>query len=222
LVGGGGGDFMNYKNIKKSLNQYIRPEIVYLYNLKTYFIFAVFFFVFSVVYGYGMAQSSPDEIKQVIEKLKETYEPILEAGVFEQFLMVFLNNAFVGFLTIILGVVFGLFPLFALFSNGMILGVLAFLTIQEVSAPVFFLGILPHGIIELPVMLAFVAAGLRIGHTAYYLLLKKLFPKNIQLIARDADLRRELFLALRFFFRFLAPLLLLAAAIEIFLTAALI
>lgn len=213
---------MGFKTVKEQFKQYFRPHLVYLYNLKTYFIFAVFFFVFSLVYGYGIAQSSPEEIKQIIEELRGTYKPILEAGVFEQFLMVFLNNAFVGFLTIVLGFALGLFPLFVLFSNGMILGVIAFLSFQQVSVPIFFLGIMPHGIIELPVMLAFVAAGLRIGHTAYYLILKKLFPKNIKLIARDADLRREFVLAFKFFVRVLAPLLILAAAIEIFLTAALI
>lgn len=213
---------MDSKKYFQKFNQYIRPAKVYLSNLKKYFIFAAFFFVFSFVYGYAITQSAPSEAENIIKELRNTYKPILDAGAFGQFLMIFMNNALVGFLTIVFGVVLGAFPLLVLFSNGMILGILAFLTFHEFSVASFLIGILPHGIIELPVMLVFVAIGLRMGHTVYYLILKKIFPKNIKLIARDADIRRELSLAFRFFVKFLIPLLLLAAAIEVFITAALL
>lgn len=182
---------MNYKN--------------YLHSLRFFILFAFLFFSFSIFYGYLTAQTSPQETERIIQGFKEIYQPILQVHPLVQFLLVFLNNALTVILTIILAVVFGIFPILVLFSNGLLLGIFAFLWQQPWL--VFFKGILPHGLIEIPLLIVSSAIGLKIGQIAF----KKVFRKQGQV-------KPELLQALKFFLKILLPLLALAAFIETFIT----
>jgi stage II sporulation protein M len=184
---------MNYKN--------------YLYSLRYLILIAFLIFSFSIIYGYLAAQSSPQEMEIIIEEFEKIFQPILEASPFVQFLLVFLNNALTVILTILLAVVFGIFPLLVLFSNGLLIGIFAFLWGQELPWIIFFKAILPHGLIEIPLLIVASAIGLKIGQAAF----RKVFQKQGQI-------KPELSLALKFFLKILLPLLALAAFIEIFLT----
>ncbi|MCK5085688.1 stage II sporulation protein M, partial [Candidatus Parcubacteria bacterium] len=75
----------------------------------------------------------------------------------------------------------------------------------------FFLGILPHGIIEIPVLIVSSAIGIRIGKVAIW----RLFSKKESLL-------KEFLKALKFFILVLFPLIFIAALIEAFLTALLL
>ncbi|HEX7055672.1 MAG TPA: stage II sporulation protein M [Bacilli bacterium] len=81
------------------------------------------------------------------------------------FLFIFLNNLVKSLLFVFLGAFFGLFPLVSLLINGMVIGYLSASTMAHGGnlAQMIVLGILPHGIIELPMVLLASAYGLRFG-----------------------------------------------------------
>jgi len=73
------------------------------------------------------------------------------------------------------------------------------------------IAILPHGVIELPMILISAAMGLRMGLLVFN-----------ALAGKDVGIKKEFLQGLNVFFRFIAPLLLVAAAIETFITPLLI
>ncbi len=180
----------------------------YILSLKFYILIAILIFVFGIFYGYFTVQTAPHEIETVLEELRKLYEPVFEMSSLGQFLFVVLNNGVALTLILFSGVIFGFFPFLALLSNGAVLGIVAFLSQQNFSWSVFFLGTLPHGIIELPVLILAGAIGLRIGQTVFQRIMKK-----------GVSIKKELSDALEFFWKILLPLLALAAAVEIFITA---
>ena len=101
----------------------------------------------------------------------------------------------------------GLIPLLVVTSNGFLLGVVAHGAVQQSGLPFLAAGILPHGILELPAVLVSIAIGFRLG----YLLV-------LTLAREKADLAGETRIAIRFLWRYITPILFLAAAIETFIT----
>jgi len=81
------------------------------------------------------------------------------------FLFIFINNFVKSLFVVFLGALFGVFPLFFLLTNGMILGYVA-AAAGEAGANVTALivrGILPHGILEITAILIAAAYGLKYG-----------------------------------------------------------
>ena len=185
----------------------------YIFSLWKFILAAVLIFVFAAFYGYFFAQNSLLETELVLEKLQEVLGPIVEMPPLGQFLFVVLNNSLTVFLVIVLGIIFGLFPFLVLFSNGTILGIIALFSKTELSWSTFFVGTLPHGIIEIPVVILACAIGFKLGKTLF----DRVFKKE-----KEADIKTELNTALVFFIKVLFPLLLLAAADEIFITSQLL
>ncbi|OIO46476.1 MAG: hypothetical protein AUJ31_01730 [Parcubacteria group bacterium CG1_02_39_15] len=190
------------------MENYLKYLKEYLYPLRNYIFLACLIFVFAIFYGYSVAQTSPEEVKTMLDGIKKVYEPVFGMSPIAQFLFVVLNNGLTLLFIILLGLVFGVPPFMALLSNGAVLGIVAFFSKQTFSWSVFFLGTLPHGIIEIPVLILGCAVGLKIGKTLF----NKVFKKQ-------GEVKKELSLALDFFLKALLPLLAIAAAIEIFITA---
>jgi len=190
----------------------------YLKSLYPFIIFSLFFFIFSVTYGYFTAKSSPDNAKIVLEQVKKMYEPIIYADKISQFFFVFLNNSFTIFISIILGVLIGVFPILVLFSNGMLIGILLFLWKEKYPLENFLGGILPHGVIEIPVFIIGIAISIKIGKVALDKILEKMNVSLFKTTNIKLPLKKEISLGLIFFLKFLVPLLAIAAGIEIFIT----
>jgi len=180
----------------------------YLYSLRYFILFSLLVFSFGIFYGYYVAQMSPPDTQIILDQIKQIYEPVFEMAPLGQFFFIIFNNGLALVLVLLLGIAFGLFPFMSLLSNGTILGMVAFFLKQAFSWPVFFLGTLPHGIIEIPVLILSGAIGLKIGKTVF----QKVFKK-------EGEVKKELSAALEFFWKILLPLLVIAAAIEIFITA---
>ena len=85
--------------------------------------------------------------------------------------VIFFNNAIKSILVIFLGAFFGLFPIFFLVVNGMILGFVIQLSLDgtaNVSVwDLIFKGLLPHGILEIPALIVAGAYGLRLGRLLF-------------------------------------------------------
>lgn len=81
------------------------------------------------------------------------------------FTFIFLNNAIKSLFVMLLGAFFGLIPLVFLLINGMVLGFVVTLANERGQdiVEVIFLGLLPHGIIELPAIVIACAYGLKFG-----------------------------------------------------------
>ena len=193
------------------MEKYFKRFKSYFLSLNKYIILSFLIFSFAVFYGYFSAQSSPEEMNNILEEFVKIYEPVFKMGSFGQFLFILLNNGLTLFFIILLGFIFGIPSFFALFSNGLILGIVAFFSNQAFSWSTFFLGVLPHGILEIPVLILGCAMGLKIGKISF----DKIFKKQ-------GDFKEELSLALYFYLKIIFPLLVLAAAIEIFISAKLL
>ena len=174
----------------------------YLYSLRFYILFVSILFFGSIILGhvgfFGGTFSRPmSRFQQLIEV----------AGDFAQlyplwiifliaFVLIFLNNALTCFLNIVLGPLLAIAPLASMVFNGGLIGCLA-----QKNGLIIFIGIMPHGIFEIPALLLSAAIGVKIGRE----ILKNRMKR---------DLKRELRKGLRVFLVLILPLLLIAAVIE--------
>lgn len=101
----------------------------------------------------------------------------------------------------------------ALGTNALLLGALAALYQHHwIGLGVYFIGILPHGIFELPALILSCALGLLICRTGTEKLRKR---SDVSFLRRVLDCNRV-------FLFFVAPLLLVAALVEAYITPALL
>lgn len=120
-----------------------------------------------IALGAGAAGGLGDYLDNQIEPMRGLAER-LDATDNPQvwmFLFIFLNNFIKSLLVVFLGALFGIFPLFFLLTNGMILGYVVAVA-GEAGANVTSLvvrGILPHGLLEITAIVIAAAYGLKYG-----------------------------------------------------------
>ncbi len=188
--------------------KYKKEALEYLYGLKKYILFSLFIFTASVLVGYAIARNYPAETQTIMEEMKKMFLFEEETTQWELFLFILENNIVKLFIILPLGIFAGLIPFFSVFANGFLLGIFAQAVSQETSWPFFILGIMPHGIIEIPVLILSSAIGMRIGKVAVY-----------GIFSKKESLREEFAKALKFFILVLIPFLFIAAFIETFITS---
>lgn len=120
---------------------------------------------------------------------------------------IFLNNAFLSLLFLVLGLALGILPVLFIAFNGYVVGVIVYLIAQERGMFFILLGLLPHGILELPMVFLSAGIGLRLGYQVFS-----------ALIGKPTQIKSEFKEGLTFYFRWILPLLLVAAIIETFIT----
>jgi stage II sporulation protein M len=121
---------------------------------------------------------------------------------------IFLNNSIKTLAAILLGLAIGVVPALFLIINGVVLGVVFFLSSYSRGLWPSLLSILPHGILELTAVFLGTAIGLLLGN----IVLKRMLRKS------DAKIRPALIRGLRFYAIVIVPMLLVAAMIEAFIT----
>lgn len=193
--------------ITKTIKASIRESVFFLRHIRRYVWFAAAIYASFILIGYALAESYPAETAGYYDEIESYYNSIDLDTSWEMFVFIFENNVRAMLIAIALGVFAGLVPFFSLAMNGIVLGLLASVSFHQYSWLVFVSSILPHGIIEIPCFLFATAIGLMIGGAA----LRKLFGK-------DAELIEEVAGGVRFYILALIPLLLLAAAIEAYIT----
>ena len=211
--------------------------------LKIFLLALLIFFLVAVV-SYIILLGRPEFTEQKFIELAERLmaKVPLDKGIFVTAVGILLSNFTAVCLVLGLGILPFLFlPAFGIILNGGAMGVLtAFLTIRGVDlGPVLLFGLLPHGIFEIPAFLyaATLGIGLCLGMTRF--VLTEIFGigrtagntqpeesssddlQSHRSAAPEsfADLWRH---TLRSFAMVVVPLLLIAAAIEAFITPALI
>jgi stage II sporulation protein M len=184
----------------------------YLGRLRPYLTASVLLFTAGIVIGLMIVSSFPglgDYFEQTISAFVKTFAglPRLKLAA-----AIFLNNAVKTLLAIFLGTIVGVIPVCFLLANGVALGIAWSLSANSRGIWFSLLSIVPHGVLELPAVFLGTSIGLMIGVQA----LKQLTGKS------NTNISAELVQGLRYFCTVILPLLLVAALVEAFVTAALV
>ncbi|MBU4373254.1 MAG: stage II sporulation protein M [Euryarchaeota archaeon] len=182
-------------------------DIEYLYSLKKYLLIVADIFILSLIVGLLVSVKNPMLSENYLETFKESFGWIKTLDPLLIMLVIFLNNAIKSLLALVLGVGLGIVPVLFIAGNGIILSMLADVISRQHGTLFVIAALLPHGIIEVPMVLISAGIGLRLGY-AIYLSLKGL----------KIDIKTELRQGIRFYMRVILPLLFIAAVIETFVT----
>jgi len=175
--------------------------------------FSIGLFIFSSISGVFIFQvlldNNPEIIDSFVDQFKEMFGPISELSPFQLFLTIFYVNTRTSFLIMMLGALLGIFPFISLWLNGTILGILFGKYIAEGGNYLgFMMGILPHGIIEIPAIIIAASQGFRLG--------KEVVSPPIGLNRSEA-IKLNITKGIKLFVLIL-PLLLIAAVIEVYIS----
>ncbi len=182
----------------------------YAWKLRYYLVAVIAIFLVFFIIGY-LAAGIPEVGNVVVSSFKEEVSPLKELSPAGLMLGIFMNNALKCLLVIVLGLLLGLVPLFFMLANGLILGIVIGVTMKASGLLYVIAGVVPHGIIELPMVFLSAAMGLYLGTEA----LKALFGKR-------EGLTEKLIQSLLIYFTWIFPLLFLAAFLETFVTGPLL
>jgi len=164
-------------------------------------------FIISVIAGLLASLKDLGLSGNYLDMLKESFGWIKDLHPIGIMLVIFLNNALKSLLAIVLGAGFGIIPVIFVGGNGILLGLVASQVSHEQGALFVLAAILPHGIIEIPMVLISSGLGLRLGYLMY-----------ISLMGKETDMRYELMQSLRIYMRIVVPLLFISAVVETFVT----
>lgn len=184
-----------------------QKDINYLYSLKKYILIMTCLFLLSILIGLLISAYNPGIAEGYLVMFEQSFSWIKTLNPLAIMVIIFLNNAVKSLLALVLGVGLGFIPILFVAGNGIILGMLASIVSKE-HGPLFVIAaLLPHGIIEVPMVLISAGIGLRLGHALY-----------LSLSRGETDLKTELRQGILFYLRWIAPLLFLAAVVESFIT----
>ncbi|MFT9487116.1 MAG: stage II sporulation protein M [Tepidibacillus sp.] len=127
-------------------------------------------FFMSLLVGYFFIDQNNAYIQTLIKQLQNIVGEIKEKdSVFYMIYTIFVNNMRLAFLMISLGILFGIYPMFLLFMNGLFIGYIL-KSLLEAGQTVRFaiLGILPHGILELSAIIIAAAFGMKLGFAFFH------------------------------------------------------
>ncbi|MDV0446231.1 hypothetical protein MsAg5_00590 [Methanosarcinaceae archaeon Ag5] len=192
---------------KKHLRSFLSVHKVY-----TLWMAVVFILCFAV--GYMVSASNTELSDQLMETISTALGAVDTDSSFQLMIQIFFNNAQIALFAIAFGVVLGLFPLFIILANGIMVGVVSEYIARTAGFAYLLVGIVPHGIIELPMIILSAGVGFRLGAVVF----SKLFGRNVtwKLFAQEVSE------AGWGFFYFILPLLLLAAVVEVYVTGTLL
>jgi stage II sporulation protein M len=176
------------------------------------FIASIILFIAGILTGYYLFGYNPDFIflnaNKFLGNIMKIGEAMAKSSKLHITGLIFQNNIKALLIMMFGGLTFGLIPVFSIFFNGFIIGIVMALSFYHGKTMTFFLaGILPHGIMELPAVLGAGAFGLKTG-------LDLVYPgKRGRIYLLKENLRKNV-LSLGIF----VPVLFLAAAVEAIIT----
>ena len=183
----------------------------YVWDLRLYILAVMIIFAMFYVVGYAAATSLPQVSGSVVSNFKSEVSPLKELSPVALMLGIFVNNAVKCLLAIVLGLAFGIAPAVFILINGLMLGFVVGETLPHTSLLYILVGMVPHGVIEMPMVFISSAIGLKLGVLA----LKTLMGKKEGMSDKVKD-------AILVYIVWIFPLLFLAAFIETFVTGPLL
>lgn len=145
--------------MKSHIRSIYKESFQYLKNSKAYLIIIAAVFFLTLFIGYLFPIFFVEAIRELLKNLVDETEGM---NFPQLFIYIFQNNLKTAFLGIMLGIFFGIAPLFYALTNGYILGFVASKA-AEVFGPKILIRLLPHGIFELPALIISLALGLKLG-----------------------------------------------------------
>lgn len=162
-------------------------------------------FMLSSIIGCYVLLTNP-QLAQVLNELL-AIETVFKLSPLALITLILLNNGLKCLAAILLGPIFGIFPLLFVTTNGFVLGALSVISARARGPWFFLLAAAPHGVIEVPAVLLSAAVGLKEGWT----FIKKLGGERV-------SLKAEVKGGLKLYLKAILPLMVLAALTEVFLT----
>ncbi|AET64424.1 stage II sporulation protein M [Methanothrix harundinacea] len=187
-----------------------KEDASYLRSIRPYILLSVSLFFGAAVLGFAVSARDPTLGAAYVGEVADKLEWILDLSPAKMMLAIFLNNLFASALALLLGVGFGIVPAVVVVLNGAVVGLVVHQAVMAGGATFVLVAIIPHGIIELPTVLVAIGVGFRLGHLMI-----------LTLLGRRVDLEGELLAGIRLL-RWVALLLFIAAAIEAFITPAIV
>ncbi|OMF39569.1 stage II sporulation protein M [Paenibacillus peoriae] len=138
-----------------------------LHTTRRLILISALLFCTSIMVGWLSTGTIQSMLAQQMEGLGEVAQRLQnsEHPQWSFFVFIFFNNAIKCVLVIFMGAVFGIAPFIFLIVNGMVLGFVVHLQTDMGRSmyEVVVKGLLPHGVIELPVLIIACAFGLKFG-----------------------------------------------------------
>lgn len=184
--------------IETNIQNYFRKR------LKPYLLIATVLFVALFISGFS---SDLESASAALEDLEQLFEPLGNLGPFVLFLIILLNNTIKALGAIVMGIALGIPPFVFIVFNGFIIGAIVSVLGSAVGYGVIAASLVPHGIIEIPVLLLSTALGLSVGLESIKFL-----------IGRKSLVRAQLRYGLKIYLKWILASLLIAAIIEVFVT----
>lgn len=184
----------------------------YLHRLRPYLTTSLVLFSVGAMVGLMVVNQFPHMTDSLEESLQAFIKQFRGLPKLKLAAAIFLNNSVKTLAVILLGIFFGLVPALFLIANGAALAVVLSLSAQSRGIWLSLLAIVPHGVLELPAVFLGTAIGLMMGAS----LTRKITAKS------EIRIGAEISQAFRFFAIVIVPLLLAAALVEAYVTAALV
>jgi len=158
--------------------------------------------------GVAIGYYSAHALKDVLEGLKQFFGPLEGLPPHLLALLIFANNTSKTlFFAVLLGVVIAIPPVLFAFLNGVVIGLVSHLVVEQGGLLLLMAGILPHGVFEIPALLLSCALGMEIGVVVCE-----------KALGRDVSVKKAMAACLRRYFKVVVPLLLVAALVEAYVT----
>ena len=185
----------------------MEKELKYIRTSWKYILIVTGIFIISLLAGLLVSLKDLGLPENYLEVLKNSFGWIKILSPIQIMLVIFLNNAVKSLFSIVLGAGLGIIPIIFIGGNGIILGLIANEASKQQGIIFVLAALLPHGIIEVPMVLISAGLGLRLGYSMYS-----------SMKGEKRDMKYELIESLRIFMRIIMPLLFVAAIIETFVT----
>jgi len=182
-------------------------ELKYIRSSWKFVLIVTGIFIFSLITGLLVSLKDLGLSENYLEILKNSFGWIKTLSPIEIMLFIFLNNAVKSLFSIVLGAGLGIIPIIFIGGNGIIIGLIVNEVSKQLGVIFVLAALLPHGIIEVPMILISAGIGLRLGYSMY-----------ISMKGERRDMRYELTESLHVFMKIIMPLLFVAAIIETFVT----
>ena len=151
--------------------------------------------------------ASPDTSSEMLQEFGELLKPLKMAGPLFLLLVIFLNNAVKALGVIVFGILLGLPPVLFICVNGLILGALISGVESAKGMGYVVASLVPHGVIEVPMLLLATALGFTVGWESLKWLMR-----------RKSLVKSQLSHGLKLYLTWVLPGLAVAAVIEVFIT----
>ncbi len=179
-------------------------------EFRTYIMITALIFAFAILSGYSEAINSPEQSRMIVDSFFDNLDFTGNFSHSMVFVFIFLNNILKSLFVILFGFFFAIVPIVFIYTNGELIGLIVGVFQQEKSLLMIVLGLLPHGILEIPAMILATSYGIWLGNCFYRRLkYKEAFRINFSF-------------AMKKFVKVIFPLLFLAALVETFVTPAVI